>query len=313
MGGDGPERLDTVTHVTEAQLPQSERGAATLASGREVSWHTGAAYDRDGALVQSSRRVGGLAGDFLFSFDQERIELPPNARREEGSWYYGGLWMQHFGHFLIETLPTLWAYDGKLPVLFHRLGDTAPWKLELLQLAGAYGQPIFIDEPLRIEHLVVPGRPVSLNHSCTPAAVRLWNRVAANAGAEAGERKIWLSRSLAESGGASVNRTLGHEELDAKFDALGFEVVHPETMSMTEQVRLGRSASVLAGFEGSALHLSAFAMPGTKVFALGSQRRPRGNRAQPIIDRAVGNRLTVVDFTTVDQMMLQVREKLQSD
>ncbi|KAA6434876.1 glycosyltransferase family 61 protein [Agrococcus sediminis] len=300
---------DSIQYVTEAQLTAEDHGTLELTSGRRITWHVGAPYDAEGKLVSSARRAGGYRGDFLHSLDQEYVELPPGADRIEGSFYYGGLWMQHFGHFLIETLPTLWAHDGVQPVLFHRLGDVDSFKRELLDLCGVTSEPIFVDRALRVEHLVVPSRPVSLNRFASPAAVRLWRRVArAAAGDASGSRRVWLSRTQAEAGGAAVNRTLGFGELDDEFASLGFEVIFPETLSIREQIEIARSSSILAGFEGSALHLSAFAHPGTKVLVLGTERRPGGNRAQPAIDRAVGNRVALVPFGPISQMVRDIRE-----
>jgi capsular polysaccharide biosynthesis protein len=68
-------------------------------------------------------------------------------------------------------------------------------------------------------------------------------------------------------------------------------VVHPETLPITEQIELVRGARVLAGLSGSALHLSAFAEPGTQVLTVGD-RRDLGKPmpAQTMLDEACGHR-----------------------
>lgn len=303
------QRQDRVVHLAEAQLTAQDHGTLKLSSDRVIKWHLGAAYDSSGAIVHAARRAGGNRGDFLHSLDQEYTELPPDAVRLAGSHYYGGLWMEHFGHFLIETLPTMWAHDGVTPILFHRLGHVDPFKLELLELCGVGEEPRFIEQPTRVEHLIVPSRPVMLNRRCSAAAVRLWDRVARAAAGEAtGARRIWLSRSRAEAGGTLATRTLGYGELDDEFSSLGFEIVYPEALTIREQIEMARTADILAGFEGSALHLSAFTRPGTKVLVLGSERRPRGNHAQPAIDEAVGNQTALVPFGALDAMVRDIRE-----
>ena len=47
--------------------------------------------------------------------------------------------------------------------------------------------------------------------------------------------------------------------------AMGFLVVAPEHLTLTEQIALAARATVLCGPSGSALHLSVFAGPGARV------------------------------------------------
>lgn len=299
---------DTVEYVADAQLTAPESGRSEFSSGRTVAWHAGTVYDSRGQIIHHARRAGGYAGDFLHSLDQEYVELSLDCRRIDGSHYYGGLWMQNFGHFLIETLPTLWAHDGATPTLFHKLGSVDRFKLELLELSGVSNAPVFVEEATRVERLIVPSRPFVLNRACSQAAVRLWDRTAQAATGDAdGTRRVWLSRSKAEAEQRQVSRTLGYRELDDEFRELGFEVIFPETLPVREQIEVARTSAILAGFEGSALHLSAFAHPGTKILMLGSERRPEGNRAQPIIDRAIGNSTVLVPFGPLETMMNNVR------
>ncbi len=51
--------------------------------------------------------------------------------------------------------------------------------------------------------------------------------------------------------------------LDDLWRSQGFDVVHPELLSIDEQMGLVRSAKVLMGVDGSAMHASTFAPPAT--------------------------------------------------
>lgn len=84
-------------------------------------------------------------------------------------------------------------------------------------------------------------------------------------------RRLFLSRA-----GSSQSRSLANRaEIEALFAKRGFEIVSPELLPMGEQWRLLRSATVLAGEYGSALHGSMFCPPGLLVIAL------RGNKVHP--------------------------------
>lgn len=257
----------------------------------------GAVYTADGLLVRESRRHGGIRGDLLRSLDQESTDAGSVEDELGGAWYYGGHWFEMFGHFLVETLPHLWLYDGSMPVVWHQHGN-APvrdFQREFLGLAGVTGEPRFAMTPTRVESLVVPSRPVSLNNWVAREAGQLWQRVAG--GVEAGEphRLTWLSRTAYE-GRTDVDRNRDEPFLDDVFASLGFEVWRPEELGVVEQIRLLKESAVVAGTEGSALHLTAFARPGTRVLMLGSSRGWRGNHMQPLIDAVNGNMLGIVPF-----------------
>jgi hypothetical protein len=77
-------------------------------------------------------------------------------------------------------------------------------------------------------------------------------------------RAIYLSRSKLPM----PHRLTNAGEIDAEAEALGFEVVHPESLSFLEQVRLYDSTTLLMGEAASALHNAIFCRPGTPVISL---------------------------------------------
>ena len=57
------------------------------------------------------------------------------------------------------------------------------------------------------------------------------------------------------------------------FNKKGFVIIYPEELSINEQINIINSAKTIAGFSGSALHLSIFSEPGTKIW-IGRQEKP---------------------------------------
>ena len=53
----------------------------------------------------------------------------------------------------------------------------------------------------------------------------------------------------------------------------GFAVMHPQHMSLVEQINAAAGADLLAGVDGSALHLSVFMRPGSRMLVLQTKRR----------------------------------------
>jgi capsular polysaccharide biosynthesis protein len=217
--------------------------------------------------------------------------------------------MWQFGHFLFETLPMLWDYGGE-PMVAHRFGSNDPpraWQHRLMELAGASSLPHVVDEhPVRVEHLRVATRPAVVGASASPTAVGIWQRIAVTAcGTEdlpPGQgRMVALSRSKLDASRRPPGPKLGRvvtnaDALDELWRRNGFEVVHPETLSIDEQMHILRQARVLMGVDGSALHASAFVRRGTPVVIVGNHDRPRGNLTQAAIDSAMGNPQAVVPW-----------------
>ena len=287
-----------VATVAEAVVTPYAHGPLRAEVGPQ-HWIRGAVHDHEGTLVRASQRR--WHGDALnpVAADPETVPVPTGVRRLDGTWLYAGHWAGHFGHFLVELLPTLWpepdSHGPLAGILAHRhaarSGPLHPrrplqtptvggWQRDLIELAGhdPDGLRIVHGRALRVERLVVPARPVLLKTWAQPEAVRLWRRVSDAVGTRGPDRLVYLSRSRFHAGATASERVRTAAEqdarLDATFAAAGFAVVHPEMLSIREQIATVRGADVLAGLSGSALHLAVFAEPGIRVLSLGDRRSP---------------------------------------
>ena len=310
-----PEQRDVV-EVAKALVTPVTTGPLRTDRG-PVRWIRGAVHDSDGGLVRLSQRCWNGERHDPVAADPKRVPVPRLTPRLGGTWVYAGHWANHFGHFLLELLPNLWPDAASLPappagILVHRpargrVPVTEPgraqrpalsrWQQELMELAGYAGADVRVvgDRPVRVERLLVPSRPVLLKRWALPPAVDLWRRVSEAVGRRGDSPRVYLSRTRFHSGRVGAGRARTKPAWDARLDDLfaeaGFLVVHPETLPIGEQIALVRGADVLAGLSGSALHLSAFATPGTRVVVVGDRRSPRRpTRAQTMIDLACGHR-----------------------
>lgn len=321
-----PALLDPQVRVVEdALLTRNEQGPIHTPRAPKL-WIRGAVYDGT-SLVPSSCRVGGLFGEHIATVDPVELDRPPAPTATlEGSWLYGGHWMHHFGHYMVETLTSLWpdraaleadlgGVDGLVFHRFTKLETTHDWQEVLLDATGWGGLPIHVvdAEDTRVERLVVPGRSLALNGWAAPEAAALWRRIAANVEAAHpdrvrtagdGERRVYLSRARfahrEHANGRPVRVPLDFEDaVDAMMARRGFEVVHPETLPIADQVLAVSRADVLVGRPGSQLHLSIYAPPTARVLTLGDARSPKEPMpAQRVLDTVTGQAAAFVPYTT---------------
>lgn len=271
-------------------------------------WTHGAVHDRDGRLVEASQRVGGLSGDMGVAADPEQVDVPRKAERLKGHWLYGGHWMGHFGHFLTESLTSLWPdpEPGLEGIVFHQFvfgGAVKPWQTELVGRTG-HRLPVRVvgAEPLKVDRLTVPTRGLVPNGFAYAESAQVWRRIAGTVESPS-PRRVFLSRSkfnLAQAASGAAVRTDPERDrvVDEIFAGLGFQVAFPEELPIVEQVALTAGAELVAGASGSGLHLSIFAPAGAGVIEVGDPRLRGGSLpAQRVLDTVCGHRSAVLPHT----------------
>ena len=187
---------------------------------------------------------------------------------------YGGRMVPHFGHFLIETMSRLWvlARQNLQPhqrLIFHGPGHPEQWwelayvRACLGALGVAPAHVVGIDRPVRIARLLVPDATFRPQARARPAfrdaCVEVGRRLLADRSLEAvlaPGTPVYLSKSRVPEG---VRRIANEVELEQELSRRGIVVIHPETMSLAEQISLFQTCGTVGGIAGSAHHMSAFA------------------------------------------------------
>ncbi|WP_162799283.1 glycosyltransferase 61 family protein [Nocardioides sp. 616] len=297
-----PRRTPHVEEVADAYLSRVATGELATVH-RPNKWFSGAVYTSAGELVPASQKILGDPRGLRVAADPSF--LPPVADvRLDGTWLYGGTWAPTFGHFLVETLTTLWPRLPQQPsgLVFHSsFGPTnvEGWHRRLLALAGFADLSVHVvgtGGPVVVEHLVVPSRSVALQAWVHPEARSVWDTIASPFRG-AGQQRVYVSRTMLNEHRRAVRyrrevrSSAEHDRaLDEVFAARGFDILCPETLDIGEQLERVASAEVIAGLSGSGLHHSAFIPRGGRVVELGDGRNAtRPVRMQCAIDAASGH------------------------
>ena len=208
-------------------------------------------YTKDGQHIDDFRleRNWGKSGRAQY----HEIKVPPIASHCEG--LYGGLLLPHYGHFLLESLSRVWALKtlrSDLPIIWHILSGKpglTSWQNEIFGLLG-----------INVDRFVLARKPVHMQSIYVPSPgykIQLWadpyhaKALCVVDTKPVKGKKVWLSRSkLDEEAGKITNE----DELEHELQAMGWLVIYPEQLSITEQIDAIKDAELLAGFEGSAFH-----------------------------------------------------------
>jgi capsular polysaccharide biosynthesis protein len=170
---------------------------------------------------------------------------------------FGGYLYDHYGHFLLESLARLWVPAGAAPAPVVWIAawceSLSPWMHEVLDLLGVDERRHVVTSgtgPLAVDHLLIPDAGFEFGSWMHPWFGR---RLASHPAGDAPHDHVWLSRSRR----VPISGLDEEVELEQRLEAEGWTIVHPEDLSVREQVELLARATHVSGLEGSAFHTLA--------------------------------------------------------
>ncbi|RVU20578.1 glycosyltransferase family 61 protein [Methylobacterium oryzihabitans] len=258
-------------------------------------------FDGDRRCVPESVDRRGRRGEPAWQRTDWPDDLPPEVpvAPEDAYLFLGGAHM-HYGHFVINTVPRFWPLldrDAKRPpILCYAPATEALWQpfrfaIDILARLGLAPRDVAaFDEPRILRRVVVPAPALQEEAFAHPVYRDLCLAIGAGCYApdevDRDERPAYLAKTRLAGG---VRRIDNEDEVVAVLERGGVEIVHPEAMSFSEQVRLFATRRVVLGSVGSALHTAIFAPPGRRV--IGLSHAPRINPTFRLVDVLAGNRV----------------------
>jgi capsular polysaccharide biosynthesis protein len=210
------------------------------------------------------------------------VQLPARHVRGPLAVLYGP-GHQTYGHWLVDFLPRLFVLaQCGFDILATRFAvppDITPVATQLLSCIGIRESQLvpyrYWREVIHTDLLVMP-TILRAENRFSPhfaAATEFWTAPLMRAAGHnvPGPERIFLSRGQAPSGRHLTNRA----QVETLAQERGYTVVHPEKLSVFQQVSHFTGARIIAGEYGSALHGSVYARPHTVIVALrGTARHP---------------------------------------
>ena len=202
-----------------------------------------------------------------------------------------------YGHWLLEAISSLWAWDeicrlagGRRPKLLLSPVHEAPAYVKALCLPFGITEAdyFFPSSSCTLLHRIfLPTRAYMHMAYVSSTAKAVWNRIAAyyvHLSSLPGLDKIYVSRSRVKG------RKLLHEsECEELFARRGFRSIHPQELSMADQIRLFAEARYIAAPVGSAIHNVVFSRnPGDLKTLFAAPRDFASLSAIAVIEQSYG-------------------------
>lgn len=186
------------------------------------------------------------------------------------------------GHFLANSFSRAWPildkkYKNHTFVIVSD-GRLAPNREEFYKLMGIK-KLLFVNKPVRFKNVLIPDS--SFNYTKLYANKKFSETFKKIADAVKSDpkspKKIYLSRTKFTN-----NLVLGENQIEKIFEKAGFKIIHPQiptkngwdVMPLQKQIQLMKGADVIAGVEGTGLHLSLFAKDGIDLICLHRYNNP---------------------------------------
>ncbi len=284
-----------------------------ISSGPEEKFvHRGGVYSQSGEFIPLSGKMRRNGSVLIGPYPQEVVSKSTPTHTYAMPAIFCGYIDNAFGHFLLETASRLW-WTGQDQTQYHyvfqiRKNQSIPsFVVEFFELLGIADRVIYVNELACFKQLVIPESAFELRSFFHPDFLipfRQIRKTILQKLPESRPKKVYLSRTKLKN-----RQVVGEDTVAKMFSDIGFEIVSPEDLTLTEQIKLIVGADEIAGAIGSALHLLVFSQDAKviyiipdkiknsnysivdqatnatpiNIFARGALRRPKFNRFKDIL------------------------------
>lgn len=280
--------LKQVLTTPEAAPPEIHKfhDAVAMPGMKGLYDHAGRRIDEAGPATLSPS-VTDHRRTKLSSHSPASISLPPTLKVVEEPVLFGGCLVDHYGHFLIDSMSRLWARHEypRLPILFMKpqsWRDHPAYGREIFGELGLLDRIVTVDEPTVFREVICPG--TAFEYRWRVFSVADEPHTAVTRGIGRARRRTWprpvyLTRSGLST---SLRKSEAEPELEAELSRRGIDIIRVETLPLSDQIGLFEQAPLILGTMGSAFHTSLF--PLRSKASLGMLTWARGTENYLLVD-----------------------------
>lgn len=252
----------------------------------------GGIVTENGEYVDSSAYAEGCCRSYEMKIS--------NIQCEDETVVYAGFFLNCYGHGITDNIKKLWwlkqnSWEGKIIYITELNAVLPAWQKEIFRLIGIDCDKWFhITTPMRFRKVIIPDNSIINNNEyrCFTDKFRwLIDCIKANIPNEGQTYdKIYFTRT----GIPNIWREYGERKIEKVFKQRGYQVISPEKLSVTEQIRLMMYCTHFASTEGSCAHNTLFCRPNTEVAIL--RKADYANSYQLMINKLAQLNITYIDI-----------------
>lgn len=217
--------------------------------------------------VNSAGRHGFVARDYqgqLTGYFGSRAEP---RRFKQSAFFMPNIEPGNFGSFLLRSIAHIQALQ-QMDVAFdcYIATDRSPWIWQAIEIFGLPRKPLFTVREVNgdiFENLFV-FNDLYREGVISGRVLRMFDVASRLPGSGSGS-KIYISRSSSGLWRPWYRVMRNECDVEAELSRLGFSIVYPETLSLSEQMALFRGATHVIGPSGSGMLNAMFSMPDVRV------------------------------------------------
>ncbi|WP_332633059.1 glycosyltransferase family 61 protein [Halalkalibacter flavus] len=231
-------------------------------------------------LLPDSLRLYGLLSSHKSLYNNGAFNnFNLNKKKDKVIWQPGdsiflsGEYSEGYGHFLLEVVSRLWITDF-LDISQYKFimnpNDNQRWQLDLLKGLGIKKkQIVYLHQPIQCESLHIPVQSFVLKKYTSTLAHKTWEKIGDYYDNGIGPEKIYVSRSKLKN---KRRQLINEAKVEELFSSHGFRIIHPQELSLSQQINFFRNAKVIAGPSGSAMYNCVFQKRSSKKIILASDK-----------------------------------------
>lgn len=227
---------------------------------------------------------------------------------------FGGLFWNNFGHFLLESLARLWAYDHVRhldPYILFYLHWVPPKYLEKQNyayqaLAGfniPHNRILFTNQPVIIKDILIPAQKYGYEYCKNPdndfmKFIQSFRYPQTIPNGFESTDKLYVSRSKIPDG---AGKPIGEKLFDDYLVSNGYTIFHPELYTLYQQLTIYSRAKKIIFCDGGAIH-GCILLPDLKAeIAIIARRKDADYDCREITDQFIGYRKEVLWIDAVKE------------
>lgn len=254
-------------------------------------WGNGGVVNQNKEYIESSAQIAeNMCNRVYGNYDFDKYD------EIDEEVIYMNYFLPHWGHFLIDIVNRLWyakKCDKKIVYTALEKHKIEGNFLEFLNLLGIEEERLIrITKPTKFKKVIIPESSIYPGKYYTKEFVEIFDAVKSKVEIDTKmkDKKIYFSRKNIQH---ELRKEVGEKDIEKFFKNNNYDIVCPETLSLTKQIQIIKSAKEMVAFSGTLPHNMLFAENGANIIII--NKTPRANAHQFLIDDMRELNVTYID------------------